>query len=116
MGHVYITGRVSGPDAKDVEVEFLVDSGATISVLPSDVWRRLGLRPIRTERFGLADGTSITRQVSEAFFSLPDGEIHSLVVLGEPGDVALLGVLTLESLGLQLHPLSRKLEPMKLRL
>jgi hypothetical protein len=33
--------------------------------------------------------------------------------LGEPGDEALLGVVTLEILGLVLHPFKRTLEPMR---
>lgn len=116
MGTTFITGKVSGPNATGVDVRFLVDSGAVYSLLPNDVWRRLGLVPTRTETFTLADGTQIRRPVSECLFSLPHGETHSPVVLGEPGDVALLGVLTLEALGLMLDPLKRTLQPMTLRL
>ena len=36
--------------------------------------------------------------------------------LGEPGDEPLLGVITLENLGLVLDPFKRELRPMKLRL
>jgi hypothetical protein len=38
------------------------------------------------------------------------------VVLGEPGDDALLGTVTLESLGLVLNPFDRTLLPMRARL
>jgi hypothetical protein len=34
-------------------------------------------------------------------------------VLGEPGDEALLGVVTLENLGLVLNPFDRTLRPMR---
>ena len=40
----------------------------------------------------------------------------SPVVLGGPGDAALLGAVTLETLGLMLNPLSRELLPMRLML
>lgn len=116
MGTTFIIGKVSGPKASGIDVKFLVDSGAHFSVLPNGVWRQIGLRPTRTERFILADGSEIRRSISEALFSLPQGETHSPVVLGEPGDVALLGVLTLEALGLMLNPLDRTLQPMTLRL
>ncbi len=43
----------------------------------------------------LADGTTIARQVSECHISLPQGEGHTPVILGEPGGEALLGVATL---------------------
>ncbi len=36
------------------------------------------------------------------------------VILGEGNDEALLGVLTLEALGLMLNPFNRELVPMKL--
>jgi hypothetical protein len=39
-----------------------------------------------------------------------------LVVLGEPGDEALLGVVTLGILGLVLNPFTRALQPMRLLL
>jgi hypothetical protein len=38
------------------------------------------------------------------------------VVLGEPGDAAVLGVVTLEILGLVLNPFTRTLQPMRMRL
>jgi hypothetical protein len=38
------------------------------------------------------------------------------VILGIPGDEPLLGVVTLEILGLVLDPFQRTLRPMKLRL
>ena len=41
------------------------------------------------------------------------GEDYTPVVLGEPGDEAILGVVTLEILGLVFHPFSRTLHPMR---
>lgn len=42
---------------------------------------------------------------------LPQGEAHAPVIIGQPGDEALLGVVTLEILGLVLNPLTRELKP-----
>jgi predicted aspartyl protease len=97
-------------------VRFLVDSGAKFSLLPLDTWRTVGLEPKRRVTFVLADGTPIERDVSECYIRLPQGEGHTPVVLGEPGDEALLGVVTLEILGLILHPFSRTLQPARLLL
>ncbi len=59
----------------------------------------------------------ITRGISECLIALPQGEGHTPVVLGEPGDEqALLGVVTLEILGLIFNPFNRTLQPMKLLL
>ncbi len=38
------------------------------------------------------------------------------MILGEPGDVALVGAVTLESLALVLNPFDRSLKPMRLLL
>jgi hypothetical protein len=72
---------------------------------------------MRSQAFNLADGTRIDRAISECLVELPAiaGETprgHSPVILGEPGDVALLGVVTLENLGLVFNPFDRSLRPM----
>jgi len=105
---------VRGPTGTEERVRFLIDSGAMYSLLPNAVWRRIGLTATREMDFGLADGTSISRSVSECHITLPQGAGHTPVVLGEPGDPeALLGVVTLEILGLVFDPFRRALHPMR---
>jgi len=116
MGITYIQGQVKGPRGKEADVKFLVDSGATYSVLPKGVWERIGLKPKRRMTFTLADGTTIERSISEVYVVLPQGEAHTPVVLGEDGDQALLGVVTLEILGLVFNPFDRTLQPMRMLL
>lgn len=113
VGMTEIQGHLTGPHGDKITVTFLVDSGAMYSVLPHDAWRTLGLVPKRMERFSLADGTPIERPVSECVVSLPQGETTTPVILGQPGDVALLGAVTLEELGLVLNPFDRTLHPMR---
>lgn len=109
VGTTQVKGRVTGP-AGSAEVEFLVDSGAVYSLIPEPVWGDLGLKAKRVERFALADGTHIERSVGGCVVAFPElGETTTPVILGEPGDVALLGVVTLEELGLVLDPLTRKI-------
>ncbi|MGB9105586.1 MAG: aspartyl protease family protein [Terriglobales bacterium] len=116
MGVTYVEGAVTGPTGKQATVRFLVDSGATYTLLPHDVWKELELAPKRQVTFTLADGTTVERAVSEVHLRLPEGEGHTPVILGEPGDQALLGAVTLEILGLVLHPFKRTLEPMRMLL
>ncbi len=116
MGISYVEGTVRGPKGTE-RVKFLIDSGAMYSLLPDAVWRRIGLSPSRDEQFSLADGTAISRPVSECHFSLAQREGHAPVILGEPGDPeALLGVVTLENLGLVFDPFHRTLHPMRMLL
>ena len=114
MGISYVDGTVRGPAGTEERVRFLIDSGATYSMLPEPVWKAIGLAPERTMTFQLADGTSVTRRVSECHLTLSHGAGHTPVVLGEPGDAEpLLGVVTLEILGLVFDPFRRKLYPMR---
>jgi clan AA aspartic protease len=116
MGLTYVEGAVKGENDRQVQVRFLVDSGATYTLLPYDDWQAIGLKPKRNLKFTLADGTTIERHVSECHLELLEGEGHTPVILGEPGDEALLGAVTLEIMGLVLDPFKRTLRPMRLLL
>ena len=116
MGITYLEGVVTGPTGKQATVRFLVDTGATYTLLPAEESRAIALEPKRAVTFTLADGTTIERKVSECHIALPQGEGHTPVILGEPGDEALLGVVTLEILGLVLNPFTRTLQPMRMLL
>ncbi len=101
---------------KTVKGEFLVDSGAMFTVLTEEMVRKLELKPEFEREFSLADGTTIKRKLGNAFVKYQGIESSSPVVLGEKQDTPLLGVLTLEALGLVLDPFKRKLHPAKLTL
>ena len=110
MGLVYVEGTVKNERGQGEKVRFLVDSGATYTVLKKEVWERLGLKEISRVTLILADGTTIERGVSEAIIELPPyGERHSPVILGESEDENVLGVVTLEIFGLVLDPLKREI-------
>lgn len=96
--------------------EFLVDSGAHFTVLPKVVWEKLGIVPKGEQEFGLADGTIIKRQIGNALVEFRGEERATPVVLGDKGDSPLLGVITLEALGLGLDPFKRQLYKAKLML
>lgn len=115
MGLTFVDGRVMAPNGREEIVNFLVDSGAGYSLLPYQVWPSLGLEPTREESFRLADGTVVTRNLSRCYLIIPHGEEYTPVILGEEtDDQALLGCVTLESMGVMLNPFSRTLHPMRL--
>jgi predicted aspartyl protease len=116
MGIVYIEGVVTGPTGKQATVRFLVDSGATYTLLAEHDWQALELKPKRTTTFTLGDGAQIQRAISECHLALPQGDGHTPVILGQPDDQPLLGVVTLEILGLVLNPFNRTLQPMRMLL
>ena len=118
MGLTVLEIEVGNPAKPRVtrKVEFLVDSGAIYSVVPSSVLKRLGIRALKREEFRLANGDKIVRRKGGALFRLGDRVGVADVVFGEKGDSTLLGALTLEALGLVLDPLRRELKPLPMML
>lgn len=96
--------------------EFLVDSGAVYSVVEAKLLRSLGCRPYRKRMFSLTDGSTITREIGDAYFEYGGVGGPAPVVFGEPGDKNLLGVTTLEALELVFDPFKRELRPMTMPL
>ena len=68
------------------------------------------------ESFSLADLRQIEREVGQAAFTHGGRTRVSPVMFGEECDSILLGVMTLEALGLMLDPVRREIRPMALRL
>jgi predicted aspartyl protease len=114
VGLAILKLKVGNPAKPNVtkELEFLVDSGAVYSVVPSAVLKQLRIRPLGTQEFRLADGSTITRKKGIALFRYGDRVGGADVIFGQRGDSRLLGALTLESLGLALDPLKRELKPL----
>jgi len=116
VGLTFIDGVVDGPNGKSAPVRFLVDSGATYTLLPLNIWHEIGLKSKRRHTFVLADGTQLERAISECHITPEQGDGHTPVILGESGDEAVLGTVTLEILGLVLNPFTRTLHPMRMML
>jgi len=94
----------------------LVDSGAVYSVVQTRVLQRLGIRPVGSQEYRLANGEKIVRQKGGAAFRFGERIGVADVIFGEEGDMDLLGATTLESLGLSLDPLRRELKPLPMLL
>ncbi len=98
------------------EVELMVDTGALYSIVPASVLRALGIQPIHRLEFELANGQPIERDAGEARFFYDGRKAVSPVVFGEEGGAAVLGVLTLESMGLEVDPVRKEIRPTRLLL
>ena len=118
MGMTKVKMIVKSPrnPSKKFEGEFLVDSGATYSVVPKEELKKMGIKPVREDTFFLADGNTISRKVGNAFYEYEGIEGAAPVLFGEKDDDLLLGAFTLEALGLTLDPLKRKLYKATLRI
>ena len=118
MGMTQVNLKIKNPSnpKKTFEGKFLVDSGATYTVVPEDILKKLGIKPQREETFSLADGRLIKRKVGSAFYEFEGIEAAAPILFGEKGDSLLLGAFTLEALGLTLDPFKRKLYKAILRM
>lgn len=118
MGLTVLDLEVGNPATPEVteRLEFLIDSGAIYSVVPTPILERLGIRPLTTQEFRLADGSKITRKKGGALFRYGERVGVADVVFGEEGDSVLLGSFTLEAVGLSLDPLRRELKPLPMML
>lgn len=114
MGLTVLEIEVGNPATPDVRepIEFLIDSGAIYSVVPAPVLAKLGIQPLATQEFRLADGRKIARKKGIALFKYGDRIGGADVIFGEEGDSVLLGAFTLEALRLSLDPLRRDLTPL----
>ena len=112
MGLTFLEVEVGNPANPEVteKLEFLIDSGAVYSVVPTAILEGLGIKPFAEQQFRLTDGSKTVRKKGGALFKYEDNIGVADVVFGNERDSVLLGAFTLESLGLVLDPLRRELK------
>ena len=97
--------------SQSIEVEALVDTGATYTALPSDMLTRLGVAQEGMRRFELADNQIVEYPVGQARIRLEGNDLILLVVFAPNDTAPLLGATTLEMFGLGVDPVGLKLIP-----
>lgn len=112
MGLTRVTTRLINFEAPTqyYEAIFLVDTGATDSMAPSDELEKLGVRKEGKTSYELADGS-----VKEYPFGLVRIEFMGettagRVIFGEPDTEPLLGATALESVGIMVDPANMTLK------
>ena len=85
---------------RSLEIDALVDTGASYTVVPATVLARLGVESIDTIRLALADGRPVEYEMGQAVATVDGRSIATLVLFGEDGARPLLGAYTLEGLRL----------------
>lgn len=95
------------------EVEAVVDTGSTFAAAPRELLERLGIRPVRRQRFRIASGQVIENDVGDAVVRLEGLQGTTPVVFNEPGEPILVGAVTLEGLLLGVDPVAQRLVPVE---
>ena len=96
---------------RSLELEAMVDTGASYTIVPASRLRDLGVSPIDKIGLVLADGRPVEYDMGEAIATVSGRRIPTLVVFGEDSARALLGAYTLEGLRLTVDPANRRLVP-----
>lgn len=111
MGHVNVRLKLANPvnpSGATIEATALVDTGATFTTIPRSLSDKLGLRA--TGRRKVRTATQI-ENLEQSFASVDiDGNLTvTPVLVSETLDKILLGVITLEALGLTVDPTTGRL-------
>lgn len=108
LGHVHVEAVVTGLKGSE-KVKALADTGATYTMLPLDLVKRIQVieTPLR-EDVKLADGSIKPMPVGLCYLEIADRRIVSKPLIG--GDEPLVGVLDMEALGIKVDPTTGTIE------
>jgi predicted aspartyl protease len=110
LGHVEVKVSLSNPEAGTRADETgLVDRGATLTVLPRKLANALQL-PIKARSKAMTAGGSIAIELSDAQMEIAGKTAIVRVAISDVVDTLLIGVTTLETLGLIVDPLTSQLK------
>jgi clan AA aspartic protease len=110
VGHVEAKVALSNPEAGTRADEIgLVDTGATLTVLPRKLADSLRL-PIRTRSKAMTAGGPISIDLSDVCVVIEGKTATVRVAISDVVDRLLIGVTTLETLGLIVDPLTSQLK------
>ena len=101
-------GRERGGDFEDVTA--LVDTGASLTMLPASFLRKLGIDSDLDEEFTLADGRRQKLPIGDVRIRIGSEEHSSPVIFG-PDDRFLLGAVTMQIFRLIADTTHHKLIP-----
>lgn len=116
MGLTYVKVRVYSPAdlARSDTVELLVDSGAIFTSIPRSTLKKLGLKPITRRKLKVYGGAIVEGDIGVIIVEYRDSRAGAPVIFGEPEDTPILGATSLEALGYQVDPVTKKLKPTEL--
>ena len=89
----------------------MVDTGASYSWSLRARLEPLGVRPVRRMQFKTIAGKTIEPDLVPVLVAADGCTGGDNVVMAEPGDMEVIGAPTLESLGLTVDPVGKKLVP-----
>ncbi len=112
MGATYVTATVRNPAQphRSWQGLFLVDTGATDSLIPRACVVSTGLEPMGQRVYGLADGSEITMDITVGQIEFMGEIVGATIVIGAEDAEPLLGLTALESVGIEVDPRNQQLK------
>ena len=112
MGATHVTVTIRNPAdlSKSWDGLFLVDTGATDSLVPRSCVEAVGVAPEGQRVYETADGREIRLDFAIARIEFMGDVTAGRIVIGEDGAEPLLGLTALESAGIEVDPVTRRLK------
>ncbi len=112
MGATQVTVRITNPadEERFWEGLFLVDTGATDSLVPRPHLEAIGLEPRGKRMYELAYGSDLSLDVTVAEIEFMGEVVGGTIIMGAADAEPLLGVTALESVGIEVDPVNQRLK------
>ena len=112
MGATHVTVTIRNPAEPDRTWEglFLVDTGATDSLVARPHLEAIGLRPKGKRTCRLANGSELRTDITTADIEFMGEIVGGTIIYGEADAEPLLGLTALESVGIEVDPLNQRLK------
>jgi len=104
-----VTGTVRAEEDSPlpIEMDFVIDADAPVSIVPGKVLRDLGVAATGEETVPLGGGQTGARKVGRVYFQLLGRGAYAKVAFGAEGEKPRLGRGTIEACGLVIDPVTR---------
>ncbi len=96
-------------DSNEAKIELIVDTGSILTWVRGERLKRIGFKPRVQKEFRTIEGSVIRRGTGPATIRYDGTDAYIEVVHGEEKDAGVLGVTALESLGLQIDPVTKEI-------
>ncbi len=112
MGATHVTVTIRNPADLEQAWEglFLVDTGATDSLVPRQHLEAIGLKPRGQRVYELADGSELRMDVTVGQIEFMGEFVGGTIIFGDENAEPLLGVTALESVGIEVDPRNQRLK------
>jgi len=118
MGYVKVKVKIRNIHKPELEAEreLLADTSSIYTMIKREFLEKLQIKPRDKRKFKTADGRLVEREFGAAEIEINGQSTYSTIIFGENSDAEVLGVTTLEELGLQVDPVTGELKPLELLL